>query len=65
MACAYIVYHGRIQRGDRGSRSTPVKMLYEYLEILVRTTLEKLLDPLVQIASWGRSVWPSVKYVDD
>ena len=36
------------------------KLLYVSLEILVRTPLEKQLGP---IASGGRSVWPSVKYV--
>ena len=36
------------------------KLLYVSLEILVRTPLEKRLGP---IASGGRSVWPSVKYV--
>ena len=38
------------------------KLLYVSLEILVRTLLEKQLDP---IASRGRSVWPPVIYVDE
>ena len=36
-----------------------------FSEILVQTTLEKQLDPMGPIASRGRSVRPSVKYVDD
>ena len=35
------------------------------LEILVRTPLEKQLDPLGPIASRGRFVRPSVKNIDD
>ena len=52
--------------GDRVSRS-PLEnhnWLQVSLEILVRTPLEKQLDHLGPIASRGRSVRPSVKYVD-
>ena len=63
--------HGRIQRGeDRGSGPPPTpmenqKLLYVYLEILVRTPIEKHLDPLCSIASRRRSVRHCVKYLDD
>ena len=43
---------------------TPLEKFFS-LEILVRTSLEKQLDPLGPIASRGRSERPSVKYVDD
>ena len=38
-----------------------------FSEVQVQTSLEKQLDlgPLGPIASRGRSVWPSLKYVDD
>ena len=53
--------------GGQGVR-TPLenhKLLYISLEILVRIPLEKQFDPSGPTASWGRSVWPSVKYNDD
>ena len=34
------------------------------LGILVRTPFEHQLDPSGPIASQGRSIWPSVKYLD-
>ena len=39
--------------------------LWVSLEILVWTLIEKQLDPSGPMASRGRSVQPSVKYVDD
>ena len=46
------------------------KLLFFFLEIPVRNPLEKQLDPSGPIASWGgggggRSIRPTVKYVDD
>ena len=39
-------------------------LLYFPLEILVPTLLEKQLAPLGPIASLGRLVWPTLKYID-
>ena len=39
--------------------------VYVSLEILVRTPLERQLEPLGPIASRGRFVRPSVNYADD
>ena len=59
--------NGLNQRGDRGSRPPlPWKITSGYtFPILVRTTLEKQLDPKGPIASRGRFVQPIVKYDDD
>ena len=42
-----------------------IKVAIFSLEILIRTPLEKQLDPSGPIVSRGRYVQPSVKYVDD
>ena len=58
-------------RGERGGykgSESPIenhKLLYVSLKILVQTLLQKQLDPLGPIASWERSLQPSVKYVED
>ena len=54
-------------RGGTGGLDPPEnpKLIYASLEKLVRTRLTKQLDPLGPVASQGRSVRPSVKYVDD
>ena len=59
--------NGHIQRGDRGLDPPPLenlKLLYVYLDILVLTPLDKQLNPLGPIASQGKSVRLSVKYVE-
>ena len=50
---------------ERGFGLEDHKWLKVSLEILVQTPLEKQLDPMGPIASRGRFVRPSVKYVDD
>ena len=56
-------------RGGWGIGPNPLfgnhKLVYVSLEILVWTPLEKRFDPLCPIASRGRSIRFSVKYVDD
>ena len=61
------MFHDQIYRGRQGVGTTQEnhRLLYDSLEILVQTSNEKLLDPSGPIASRGRFVWPSVKYVDN
>ena len=54
--------------GGGGGLRTPLEnhtLLYVSLQILVRTPIEKQLDPSGPIASRVRSIRPSVKYVDN
>ena len=55
-------------RGGQGVRPFPLeyhKLLYVSLEILERTPFQKQLDPLGPVASRGRFVRSSVKYIGD
>ena len=66
-ALKYYSMGGSRAQGVRTSDRGPLEnhmLLYFSLEILVRSPLEKQLDPLGPIASREKSVWPSVKYVD-
>ena len=57
---------GGSRRGTGGPDLLKMKYwLYVSLEILVRTPLEKQLDPLGPITSRWRFVRPSVKYTGD
>ena len=54
-------------RGGKGGFGPPLenlKLFYVYLDILVLTPLDKQLNPLDPIASQGKSVRLSVKYVE-
>ena len=62
--------HGQIQRGDRGFRPPPPGKLQVAIGFLTKTGTEpprEAIGPIARgpIASQGRSVRPSMKYVDD
>ena len=61
----YAQNHGWVQRGKESDPHGKSEMAIGFLRNSGKDPLQKQLDPLGSIVSQRRSVWPSVKYVDD